>query len=98
MRGKPECAALSGLAGHAHLAPHYVCQPLADGEAEPGSAIFSRGGAVGLLKRLKQPGDLILAHAYAAILNFKPQQGDIIAFTFLSYANANLALLRKLDG
>ena len=66
-RREPERAALAGLARHPDLAAHQLRQPLGDGKAEPGAAIFARGRGVGLLEGLEQPPDLLLGEADAGV-------------------------------
>ncbi len=52
--GKAEGGALTVFALHPDLAAHHVDQFFADGQSQPGAAVFAGGGGVGLGKGLKQ--------------------------------------------
>ena len=62
-------AAFTGLAFQPDFSVHQLHQPGANGQAQPGAAIFPRHGLVGLRERLKNPGLLFQRDADAGILD-----------------------------
>ena len=98
VQSKPEPAALSRFALDTDDAAHLLHQPLADRQPQPGAAVFARGGAVGLMKRLEQAGDFIRRHADAAVLHFDQQHTGRGVLFLQANAHRHRAFLGELDG
>ena len=88
--------AMSGCRNNRNIAAHFFHQAFADGQAQPGSAIFAGSRAVCLGKSLKQACYLLLGHADAAVAygetqgRLSPCEGDLLDL------NMDLAFLGKL--
>ena len=93
-----EGGALVVLALEADVAAHEFGQRLADGEPEPGAAETARGGGVGLLEALEQPGHLLPGQADARVAHLEAQQHLVGILLLDAHHHADLAVLGELDG
>src|SRR5215471_2604947 len=67
-----KCAASAVVAFHPNVASHHFDQSFGNRESEACTAVLSRGGAVGLTKRLEQPGSLFGGHADSTVTHREP--------------------------
>ncbi|MNE44895.1 hypothetical protein D3C80_1391520 [compost metagenome] len=84
------------LALHPDGPAHQLHQMLGDGQAQPGAAVFTRGGTVGLAERLKHARALLGAHADPAVAH-PEMQLRLLTFGASQFCTEhNLALLGEL--
>jgi hypothetical protein len=82
--GEEEGAAIPHLAFHPDASTHHLYQTRTDGETETGTAMFARGGSVGLAESFENETLLVGGNADAGILH-REQQRD---FRFLRLIHA----------
>ncbi|MNZ88486.1 hypothetical protein D3C78_1073810 [compost metagenome] len=92
-----EGTADAGRGRHADLAAHQIDQTLADGQAQPGSAVLARGRGVGLGEGLEQLAALRLAETDAGVDDLEAQPGALLAVLLPMDGDGDLALPGELD-
>ncbi len=82
----------------ADITAHQVGEAFGDGKAEAGTAEFSGGGGIGLLKGLKQPVLLLRCEPDAGVDHLEFQHDLIAGFFQQPDRDQNLSALGELDG
>src|SRR6516164_10864640 len=92
-----ECRAATDLAFDCDVAAHHLAEPAADGEAEAGATVLTRGGRGCLGKLLEQLTHLLRRHADAGV---GERERDPVAAILLSFVtgDGDGAFLGKLVG
>ena len=76
--GEPEGRAFARHRLQPDLAPHQPGQPFADGQPQPGAAVFAGGAGIDLDKRLEQGCLAIRRNADAGVLDAKLDQRPLM--------------------
>src|SRR3954471_18242095 len=92
-----EASTYAGLTVSPDFAIHHLDQAFGNGEAEPGTAVLSRGRCVGLRKRLKQPSTLLGCHAYPSVTDREFELHAICELLLYAGSYEHLAALGEFD-
>ncbi len=95
---KPEAAPDPHMTRHADRTAHQLDQTFANGEAEPGPAVFSRRRSIGLTERLEQPVAGFLGNTDARIRNRHTNRGLLRRLGLDGHLHDHVALIGKLNG
>src|SRR6516164_171731 len=92
-----EGRAMARLALHCDVSTHHLAEPLADGEAKAGAAVFARRGRGSLRKFLEQPAHLLRCHPDAGIA-YRERDPVAAVLPFLVSGHRDTALLSEFVG
>jgi hypothetical protein len=73
-----EGGALAACAFHPDAAAHEFDQVLADGQSQPGAAVFAGGGGIGLAEALEHLAALLGCHADAGVFDPEVQLDAVV--------------------
>ena len=97
-RGKDKTRTLAADALDPNFSTHQFDDFFCDGQAQTGSAIFPRGGAVRLRKFLEESPDLFLGHANTGVSHREAQHFGAFVAVLDAYHQLDMAAVRELDG